>query len=288
MTVTNALAALLFACLLLLSTGTRVHAQDDPEPGWAFKAQLSTVWAGGNSESNTLGFRTTIKRLWEDASWSTSAGALRTQSSITTRRAVGSIDSFVIDEKTTTETTAEALFARTKLDQNVNEKIHVLGGVDWLRNTLSGVDSRFLLALGAGVSLSETKNVVAKADLSLTYTFEADVVDNPFSSDKFPGLRAGYNATYQVSHSTQLESELVGDWNLDNTDDIRIDWTNATSVAINSSLALKPSTLIQWRNSPALASVDLFDEGGESTGESVTVPLEKMDWFLNLAIVLTL
>lgn len=288
MNVTHVSTKLLLAGCAFFAATTTLLAQDAPNVGWTFRAQLSTVWAGGNSESNTVGFRSTIKRDWSDASWTISGGALRTQSSIKTRRAVGTTDSFVLDEHKSTETTAEAYFARTKLDKNVNDRIHVLGGVDWLRNKFSGVDSRFLLALGAGVSLSETKNLTAKADVALTYTFEADVVDNPFLSDKFPGFRAGYTATYQASKTTQLESELVGDWNLDNTKDIRADWTNSMSVAINSSLALKPSTLIQWRNDPALASVTLFDSNGEPTGKSVTVPLEKVDWFVTLAIVLTL
>lgn len=288
MNLKNALIRLLFAAALIGSVRPSLHAQEAPETGWTFKAQLSSVWVGGNSESNTLGFRTTVKRTWEDASWTTSAGALRTESSITTRRAVGTVDSFDLEEETTTETTAENFFARTKVDQNVNERMQVVAGVDWLRNTFSGVDSRFLLALGAGVSLSDTKKLVAKTDVALTYTFEADVVDNPFTSDKFPGLRSTYSVTYQASKTTQLESDLVGDWNLDNTDDVRADWTNGMSVAINSSLALKPSLLIQWRNDPALVSVDLFDSQGQPTGESVNVPLEKTDWFFNVAIVLTL
>lgn len=279
----------LFTALgLMLGEAPSLSAQDAPELGWTFRAQLSTVWAGGNSESSTVGFRSTAKRIWEEASWTTSAGALRTESSIKTRTAVGTPDSFVIEEKTETETTAENYFARTKFDYNLNERIHVLSGVDWLRNTFSGIDSRFLLALGAGVTLSETAALTAKSDLAFTYTFEEEVVSNPFSSGNFAGLRAGYSATYQVTETTQLESELVTDWNLDNSDDVRADWTNAASVAINSSLALKPSALIQWRNDPSLASVKLVDAEGQPTGESVTVPLEKTDWFLNLAIVLTL
>ena len=212
---------------------------------------------------------------------------MRTQSSIKTRRAVGTTDSYSIDEKTSTETTAETYFARTKLDQNLSERIHVLAGIDWLRNTFSGVDSRFLVATGAGVTLSNTERLAAKVDVALTYTFEADVVDNPFSNDNFPGLRGAYNATYQATKTTQLESEFVSDWNLDNTNDIRVDWTNSMSVGINSSLALKPSLLVQWRNDPALTSVALFDSEGQPAG-SVSIPLQKTDWFLNLALVLTL
>jgi putative salt-induced outer membrane protein YdiY len=286
MNATSVLTALLFGIAAIGSSP--VHAQDNPDPGWAFKAQLSTVWVGGNSQSSSLGFRSTVKRIWPHSTLTTSGGSLRTESTLKTRRAIGTAESFRIEETTDQETTAESFFARSKFDHDVSDRIHVLAGVDWLRNTFSGIDSRFLLASGAGLTISDTKQLSAKADLAITYTFEEDVVDNPFSSGNFPGLRTGYAVTYQATHTTQLESELVGDWNLDNSDDLRIDWTNAMSVAINSSLALKPSTLIQWRNDPALKEVKLFNETGDETGGSVFVPLEKTDWFFNVAIVLTL
>jgi putative salt-induced outer membrane protein YdiY len=281
----------IFAVLLfgvLSSWPSFLSAQGERELGWSFKAQLSSVWLGGNSESSTFGFGSTVKYTWPHSTLTTSGGSLRTESTIKTRRAVGTTDSFRIDEETDRETTAETFFARSKFDHDLSERIHVLGGLDWLRDTFSGIDSRFLLASGAGLTFSDTKELSAKADLAFTYTFEEEVVDNPFSNGNFPGLRASYAVTYQASPTTQLESELIGDWNLDNSEDVRADWSNAMSVAVNSSVALKPSTLIRWRNDPALKEVNLFDEAGEDTGESVLVPLEKIDWFLNLAIVLKL
>ncbi|HUF09157.1 MAG TPA: DUF481 domain-containing protein [Rhodothermales bacterium] len=275
-------------CVVMLGFTSPLQAQDEPELGWGFKAQLSSVWVGGNSESSSIGFRSTAKRDWRSASWTTAAGFLRTESTLKSRQAVGTVDSFEIEEETNRETTAESFFARSKVDKNLNPKLHLVGGVDWLRNTFSGIDSRFLLAAGAGVTLSDTKELAAKTDLSFTYTFEQDVVTNPFASANFPGLRAGYDVTYLASESTTLESELIADWNLDNSDDFRVDWTNAMSVAINSRLALKPSTLIQWKNDPALKQITLVDSEGVATGQTVLIPLEKTDWFFNLAIVLTL
>jgi len=281
-------SATFWLCIVALGFSSPLRAQDEPELGWEFKAQLSSVWVGGNSESSSIGFRSTAKRDWKSASWTTAAGFLRTESIIKSRQAVGTVDSFEIEEETNRETTAESFFARTKVDKNVSARLHLVSGLDWLRNTFSGIDSRFLLAAGAGITLSDTKELAAKTDLSLTYTFEEDVVENPFASTKFPGLRAGYDATYQATENTTLESELIADWNLDNTDDFRVDWTNAVSVAINSSLALKPSTLIQWKNDPALQQITLVDSEGVDTGQTVLIPLEKTDWFFNLAIVLTL
>ena len=81
---------------------------------------------------------------------------------------------------------------------------------------------------------------------------------------------------------------LIADWNLDNTDDIRLDLTNALSIAISSALALKPSLQLLWRNDPALTEVALVESDGTPTGESVRVALEKLDSFFTLALVLKL
>ena len=278
----------ILATIVVVGNPRQTAAQDKPEPGWKFKAQAATVWLGGNSEASTYALSTSIKRIWPKATWSNSAGMLRTSSTMKTTRAVGTTESFSIDEETDREATAESYYARTKVDRDLGDKMHVRAGLDWLRNTFAGIDSRFLLAAGAGYTFSDTDELSAKLDAAVTYTFEEEVVDNPFAASKFPGLRAAYDVNYKATESTTLESGLTADLNLDNTDDLRLDWANAISVAINSSLSLKPSMLIQWKNDPALEEVDLYDAAGAKTGDKVLIPLSKTDWFFNLAIVLTL
>jgi len=72
------------------------------------------------------------------------------------------------------------------------------------------------------------------------------------------------------------------------TDDVRADFTNSLSIAINSMFAFKPSLQLSWRNDPALTQIDLFAANGAPTGEKVLVPLQKLDSFINLALVVTL
>jgi hypothetical protein len=62
----------------------------------------------------------------------------------------------------------------------------------------------------------------------------------------------------------------------------------AVSVAISSSLALKPSLQILWRNRPSLTEVPLFTTGGEPLGQNVTTPLEKTDMLFRLTLVVKL
>ena len=86
------------------------------------------------------------------------------------------------------------------------------------------------------------------------------------------------------SENTKFESDAVFDFNLDNTDDIRMNWFGALPVSLNSRLELKPSLRVMWRNDPALEKLPLFDTGGTQIGD-VTTPLNEWDTIFMLALV---
>ena len=76
--------------------------------------------------------------------------------------------------------------------------------------------------------------------------------------------------------------------NLQDADDRRADFTNGISLAISSALALQPSLRLLWRNDPALTESDLFTSAGAPTRLEVLVPLQKVDSFFTVALVVTL
>jgi len=261
------------------------QAQDEKELGWFFTSEFAAVTTAGNAESITFGLGTKLRGVWPRAELRVAAGALHAESGMRTRRAVGTTSNFVVEDETIRETTAENFYARSRLDYQVTPVFTVFGGVDWLRNTFSGIDSRFLVAAGAGNVWADKERVRFKTDYGITYTFQEDVVSNPFIKSNFPGLRFAYELFVDVTSSTDFESGLVTDWNLDNTDDVRIGWTNALPVSISSRLALKPSLELNWRNDPSLTEVELFAPSGTPLGSTVLVPLRKLDSILTIALV---
>ena len=261
------------------------RAQDDTERGWSFTSELSGVWTAGNSKTTTWGLGATVEYAWAHAIAKIEGGAVRSQSTLTTRSAVGTSDNFTLNEETVTEKTAEAYGVRGRYDYNFSPVFFAFGGGDWLRNTFSGIDSRLLLAAGAGNTWTTTDRVKFKTDYSATYTFQEDVVENPFVKTNFPGVRLGYDFWWKLTGSTEFTSVFVGDLNLDNTDDIRLDVKNSLPIAISSVLAFKPSLEILWRNEPSLTEVPLFNPDGSETGESVAVPLKKLDSLFKVALV---
>jgi putative salt-induced outer membrane protein YdiY len=264
------------------------QAQAAPPSKWTYSAKVTAVWVGGNSESSTFGLGSSLRRTGRLVDVNIEAGAIRTDASKKTHRAVGTPTSFRIEEEESSEKTAESYFVRARGDRKIGEGLLVFVGVDWLRNTFSGVESRFLMAAGTGVVLAQSETFRFKTDVGVTYTFQEDVVENPFTKSAFPGVRFSADLMRVLTATTKWESMLISDLNLDETDDLRVDFTNALSLAISTRLGLKPSLQLQWRNQPALREIDLFSSTQQPTSLKVTAPLEKLDTFFTLALVVTL
>jgi putative salt-induced outer membrane protein YdiY len=274
------------AILATLTAGAACAA--DEVPGWYLDADLALVATGGNSESSTLGLGAKLRRLWTRSELTFTGGATQTESSLLTRSATGTPTDFTVTETKKTDKTAELYFLRGWYQYDFSQKFFAYTGADWLSNKFAGIDSRFLIALGAGNNWIKTETTQFKTFYSLTYTFQDDVVENPFVKTDFPGFRLGYDLKTKVSSSTTFESVLVADFNLDNSDDIRLDWFNALPVGISENLLLKPTFRMLWRNQPSLTSVDLYDDLGNLNAEMVSTPLNELDTIFSLALVVKL
>jgi putative salt-induced outer membrane protein YdiY len=281
-------AKILLLTILLVSS-VNIYSQDEEKKlGWFFEGKLASLWTGGNSESFTFGLGAMLKHIWTNSELRFDAGGTQTQSTLTTRTAVGTTSSFEVTEKSNTEKTAEILFARGRYDYNFTENFYALAGIDWLRNRFAGIDSRTLIGAGVGNKWVDNNNVRFKTDYSFTYTFQSDVVENPFAKTNFPGVRFSYDFWYNLTSSTDFESILILDWNLDNTDDVRGDFYNALPIKISEIFTLKPSLQLLWRNDPSLTEVDLFASDGTPVGEKVLIPLKKLDSLFSLTLVVNL
>ena len=276
--------------IVLLVSSINIFSQDTEEKklGWFFEGKLAGLWAGGNSESFTIGLGATLKHIWTNSELRFDVGGLQTESSTTTRTAVGTTDSFEVNEDKRTEKTAELIFVRGRYDYNFTEHFYAFGGLDWLRNRFAGINSRTLVAAGVGNKWVDNADVRFKTDYSFTYSFQNDVVENPFAKTNFPGVRFAYDFWYKLTESTEFESIFTVDWNLDNTDDIRFDFYNALPIKISEVFTLKPSLQLLWRNEPSLTEIDLFANDGTPTGLKVLTPLKNLDSLFSLTLVVNL
>ena len=259
--------------------------QDEEELSWLYNAELNLLFLGGNSSAQTFGLGGEIKREWGTSEFSVRAGTLRTKTGKTIRTAIGSADSFTLDESSTTRVTAENYFLTSRYDRSVSDKFFVYGGAGWERNTFAGFDSRFTLVGGVGNTWAEDSLLRFKTDVGFTFTSQKDVVDDPTIFGTFPGLRVSWDLERQLTTTTALSSVLIVDESLRDTKDLRADFTNALTVDISGGLALKTSLRLLFDNQPSVGDVPLEQPLGTPTGETVLVPLNKMDTVFTVAFV---
>lgn len=283
-----AIARVMLLGALSLAATRSVRAQGAPPDGWTFTGELTSVLSLGNARASTFGLGSTLEHRHGKDLLKLEAGGLRTESVIVTRSAVGTATTYEIRTQENRQKTAEMYFVRGHFDRTVSARVFLSGGLDWLRNTFAGIDSRALVSAGVGNTWVDTKQVRFRTSGAVTYTLEKDVVDNPAASSHFPGLRAGWDYWRQLTATTEFQSQLVGDENLDRTADVRADFTNSLSVAISSAFALKPSLQVLWRNRPSLARVPLVASDGTPLNQSVLAPLQKTDMLFRLALVVKL
>ena len=274
------------ALLTFLATPAVAQDDDERELGWDFEVDLGALWTGGNQETSTLAFGGTAAYVWPVSQFTFKAGGFTSESSLTSSTAFGTgQDDFQVVDVTTTEKTAETFFSQARYDYDVSEEFFITGVGDWLRNPFAGIDDRFVFGAGAGNRWVDNGKVRFTTDYLVTYTTENNVVPDPTRQSDFGGLRLGYDFLWDATASTNLESTMIADFNLDNTDDIRLDWYAGLPIDISSVLAFKPSIRLLWRNDPALQAVPLFDApGGVETG-TVLTPLNKLDSYFNLSLL---
>ena len=253
-------------------------AQDEPPLGWTDVAEFTFVLTSGNASSSTLGLKNTLEHQWEEALFHLSAGAVRAESGITIRTAMGTPRDFQVTKRTDTEKMAENYFVQSRLDLGLTESVYLFGGLGWDRNTFAGVQNRYDVVAGAGRAWADSEDRRFKSDLGFTYTIQDDVIEGPGTADSFGGLRATLDFFRSITSTTDVSSLLVVDGNLNETDDLRTDWTNSVTVAMSDNLALKASLQVLYDNLPALVGVPLGTD-------SVLVPLQRSDRALTLALV---
>jgi len=245
------------------------------------------VQTGGNAESTTLGFGNELRHVGERATFEVDVGGLRTVSTTVDRRAVGtSPDDFRIVEEEDEETTAERYHVRGSYDRTLSGRAFLHVGAGWERNTFAGFENRTSAVVGGGITWFDRRGARLKTDLGVTITHQDDVVDDPARDDTFVGLRASYAYRRPVTANATFTSGLTVDENASRAEDLRADFVNEISVAMNDRVALKASYQVLYDNDPARSEVPLVSPAGVPLGSSVLVSLDEVDTELTIALVL--
>jgi putative salt-induced outer membrane protein YdiY len=183
--------------------------------------------------------------------------------------------------------TAETYLVDSRYDRMLGGNWFAFAAGAWLRNKFAGIDSRWTLGTGVGNAWVDTERMRFKTDYGVTYTNQTDVVPDPRVADSYAGLGAGLDFWYQVTSTTDIQSQLNFISSFADSGNWRSNWLNSITVAISQALALKSSLLFQYNNMPALEAVPLDNPLGTPTGQTVAVELDKLDTFFTVGLVLS-
>lgn len=279
-----AMALFAFAATVLGAFAPGLLAQEEKDLGPADTAEVSFVTVSGNAESSSLSLRNTFIYTWEDASFKLEAAALRAESSIFDRRGRlrpdGTVE--VIDNESS-ELTAESYLLRGRYDSSFTPELYWFAGAGWERNELAGVANRYGAVGGIGRIWSDTDTFKLKTDVGVTYTHEEALV--ALIDEDFLGLRLGYDLTRALTANTTWTSVLFVDANIDDTDDLRADFTNAIAVAMTERLALKATLQVLYDQEPGFIRVPVDLPPGVTNPRFFVAQLDELDSILAMALV---
>jgi putative salt-induced outer membrane protein YdiY len=275
------------SALLTLTAAAAFHqgaaGQDADAFTWENETEVAYAQTSGNASANTLAAAAKLIGKGGQSAFEFNLGGIR--ASTTTRRAVGTTGSFQEDAETALS--AASYFAKGRYDRTL-DGIFLFTGAGWERNTFAGFYNRYSGVAGIGRTWVDVESGHFKTDIGATYTIQKDVDPAPGAADHFGGLRLQIDAARSLTSTTDFTSKLVADQNLEETEDLRADWTNAVAVSISEGLALKVSYQLLYDHLPALVSLPLFDNAGTPSGTKVNVVGDKVDSVLAIALVIKL
>ena len=275
-----------FALLAAVAIAGTASAQSPPprEPklGPANSAELGVVIATGNARSTSVGLRNVYTYRWPNALLRWESGWLRAASRDGDRFAVETASGFDIIEPDTKVDT-HRLFSKLHYQRQVSPRTDWFADFDAARDEPSNINRQFVLAGGLGTTWTKTDRLTFRTAYGISYTDEDLVVEG---ANRFAGYRLYYGLKALLTSTTAAESELTFDGSFETSDDVRTDWLNGISVAINSRMALKTSVRMLFRNLPALEALELRTPAGAVVG-AVNVEKKKVDTNLTTSLVIT-
>jgi hypothetical protein len=258
-------------------------APAEPKLGPSNSTELGLVVATGNARSTTVGLRNLYGYRWANAELKWESGWLRAESRDGDRYAVQSGGGFDVVEPGTAVDSSR-LFSKLGYQRQLSTRTDWFANFDAVRDEPSNINRQFVLAGGLGTTWRKTDRLTFRTAYGFSYTDEDLVVEG---ENRFGGYRLSYSLKSMFTATARLESELTADGSFDTADDIRLDWLNGVSVAINSRMALKSSVRVLFRNLPALEVLALRSSTDGPVVGQVEVLKGRVDTNLTTSLVIT-
>ena len=274
----------IFTAVIVLGglAAPRAAAAQEPEPGASNNTELGWVVASGNASATTVGLRNVYGYRWPGAVLTWESGWVRAASRDGDRFAVDTGSGIEIREPGRA-IDSQRLFSKLRYERRIASRHDWFSNLDAVRDEPSNINRQVVVAAGLGTRWRTSDQLTFRTSYGIAFTDEDLVIEG---SRRFTGYRLFYGLKAQPRPVLGVESELTADGSFEEAGDVRADWLNAVSVAINSRMALKSSVRLLFRNEPALESLVLRSPQGVPIG-TIDVVKEKFDTNVTTSLVIS-
>ncbi|MGB9836357.1 MAG: DUF481 domain-containing protein [Candidatus Saccharicenans sp.] len=252
---------------------------------WKKTIELSYVVTGGNTISSSFSLgNTLILTPNSKETYTIKTYFLRAHSTSVTKKAVGTPDSFTVEEEKTRRLTAENYLISGQYDHKVTGRLVTNAAFVWDRNKFAGVEGRALWTAGAGLNLANNERQKINTTAGLSFTIRKY---SGQSLNSFLGFRYTFTWDQKLFDNAFWGTSFIFDDNLVHLSDWRYDWINNLTAPLSKSLALKTSLKITRTHQPPDLKVTLLNYDYTDSGLFVYIPRGKVDTFFTTTIVLS-
>ncbi len=259
---------------VMLCSGTGVSfaqqatEDDEAELGWFNAAELSIVHTGGNSNTQTFGFRNTLRKVWPtarfrfklDGLWSKTADDrfLLVDPGITFPPAGAPSDFTTSLIEPNLKPDVEQYFAEGRFDRDIGERFFWLAGGSWDRNRDAGILNRYIVFAGVGNTWRDREDLRFSTAYGVSYTDREETERDPDKDSRFGGLRLSWNYLNAFGAFTVYENDLTTNMSLKTASDYSLNMTNAFGLIMSQHFSLRLSLQWLFENEPALEDADVI------------------------------
>ncbi|MCE2514842.1 MAG: DUF481 domain-containing protein [Acidobacteria bacterium] len=273
----------LLACLLVAPATALAQAPDRAEEretsaAWSNATELSVVRTGGNAETQTFGFRNTVRRNWTSVRVLARVEGVRSRTAGERILAVapglqfrpgerpGDLETSIA--RRASASGVEQYFAGGRIRWQVGDRFFWNAGTSWDRNDEAGIRNRYVTFGGMGNTWADGEAASLSTSYGISFTAREDTEPDPARDSRFGGIRAGSDYHQQLGEAVELDSEATLNVNLLSLSDYSLNATHAVGVALSEHLSLRVSLQHLYEHEPALedaavvARVTLIDPDG--------------------------
>ena len=254
------------------------EAEEETTARWSNGTELSAVRTTGNSETQTFGFRNTLRRNWTSIRVLARVEGVRSRTAGERILQVAPGQRFVPGEQPDGFETAVArragtsgvgqYFAGGRIRWQVSDRFFWNAGTSWDRNDEAGIRNRYVTFAGVGNTWADGETVALSSSYGFSFTAREDAEPDPARDDRFGGIRAGSDYRHRIGDAVELDNEAALNVNLLSMSDYSLSLTSAVGVAMSEHLSLRVSVQHLYEHMPALedagivARVLLIDPDG--------------------------